>query len=344
MKIIFGSAQTTFLEGGGRLTQILNTKKYLEKLGHEVKLFQEWESFQKEDYDLFHLFGANLNTYFLGKTMREQGFPLIVSPIFYSRQRPITLRWLYYSGKVIERIRGFYHWYGFISKLGRLAEMNLPNTNKEAELLHQGLGIPKTKITVVPNAVEERFYYATPELFQQKYGMRSFILYVGHIGSGRKNTLRLIQVLKKIDYPSVLIGPIAKSDYADLCLKEAKKSKNILIIPGISTDSPLLESAYAACDVFVLPSFFETPGLAALEAGLAGAKIVVTKYGGTEEYFRQYAEYVKPNSEKSIYQGIIRALNKKKDEKLREHLRENFSWEKIAKATTEVYELVLKNA
>jgi len=43
----------------------------------------------------------------------------------------------------------------------------------------------------------------------------------------------------------------------------------------------MLASAYAACDVFVLPSMFETPGIAALEAGLAGAKIVITKYGGT---------------------------------------------------------------
>ena len=33
---------------------------------------------------------------------------------------------------------------------------------------------------------------------------------------------------------------------------------------------PLLASAYAAARVFALPSWFETPGLAALEAALAG--------------------------------------------------------------------------
>ena len=33
---------------------------------------------------------------------------------------------------------------------------------------------------------------------------------------------------------------------------------------------PLLASAYAAARVFALPSWFETPGLAALEAGPGG--------------------------------------------------------------------------
>ena len=37
-------------------------------------------------------------------------------------------------------------------------------------------------------------------------------------------------------------------------------------------DDPLLASAYAAARVFALPSWFETPGLAALEAALAGRR------------------------------------------------------------------------
>ncbi|MFB0510011.1 MAG: glycosyltransferase, partial [bacterium] len=142
--------------------------------------------------------------------------------------------------------------------------------------------------------------------------------------------------------------------------------KNILIIPGLAhgksateaqstqrkdlennlrvlgdsvanLNSEMLASAYAACDVFVLPSFYETPGLAALEAGLAGAKIVITKYGGTDEYFGDYAEYIDPKKVQSIYQGLVRALAKKKDRILAEHIRTNFLWEKSAKKLIEIY-------
>ena len=76
----------------------------------------------------------------------------------------------------------------------------------------------------------------------------------------------------------------------------------------------LLASAYAACDVFVLPSQFETPGIAALEAGLAGAKIVITPVGGTKRsYFGNNAIYVEPTSTENIAEGILAALKNKKD-------------------------------
>ena len=59
-------------------------------------------------------------------------------------------------------------------------------------------------------------------------------------------------------------------------------------------DDPLLASAYAAARVFALPSWFETPGLAALEAALAGCAVVITPYGSTREYFGGLVAYARP--------------------------------------------------
>ncbi len=39
--------------------------------------------------------------------------------------------------------------------------------------------------------VDARFYDADPNLFIKQYGVKDFILYVGHIGWGRKNLLSL---------------------------------------------------------------------------------------------------------------------------------------------------------
>jgi glycosyltransferase involved in cell wall biosynthesis len=90
--------------------------------------------------------------------------------------------------------------------------------------------------------------------------------------------------------------------------------------------------------VFALPSQYETPGIAALEAALSGAKVVITKYGGTEDYFAGFAEYVEPTSVESIRNGIVTALNKKKDNVLREHVKKEFLWQKVAEKTKHVYE------
>ena len=47
-------------------------------------------------------------------------------------------------------------------------------------------------------------------------------------------------------------------------------SDRVRFLGRVSQES--LPKVYAACDVFVLPSLFETPGIAALEAALTGAK------------------------------------------------------------------------
>ena len=344
MKILMGTHPVPALRVGGLYTQILNTKKYLERMGVSVQLFNGWEAFDPKQVDLFHLFWANRDTHLLGITMKEEGLPVVISPIFYSRHKPWILSWIHTLGKGMRPIKSIHQGHVVISELCRLADMNLPNTRKEALLLEKGLGVPREKIRVIPNGVEERFYHADPSLFKKRYNLENFILYVGHIGSRRKNTLKLLRALHRIDHPAVLIGPLVKGSYSDHCMEESKKNKNLLILPGMEGDSPLLESAYAASSLFVLPSLFETPGIAALEAGLAGAKIVITRYGGTEEYFGKHAHYVNPLSVHSIFKGITIALNQKKDTLLREHIRKNYLWEIVSKETLQVYRDLLKGS
>jgi glycosyltransferase involved in cell wall biosynthesis len=151
----------------------------------------------------------------------------------------------------------------------------------------------------------------------------------------------LIQALGKINHPAVIIGRIIKGEYGDACVREAAKYKHILLIDGLDNSSDLLASAYAACDVFVLPSMFETPGIAALEAGLAGAKIVITPHGGTREYFGGMATYVEPGSVESIREGIASSLKRTRNTELREHIKKKFLWQRVAERTASAYRQVL---
>ncbi len=345
MKIVMTCFEAVGMNHGGPLVQILQTKKELEKLGVNVALFDPWEPFSKSDCDLVHLFSANIGTFHFARNLHLAGIPFIVSPIFFTQHSSRTIRAAIAVNSFLNKFRaGIYSDYNITRHICNWSKAVLPNTHEEAELVVHGLGIDEKKISVVPNGVESRFQSGNPSLFIKKYGVKDFILNVGHIGPARKNVLGLIRALKSIDHSAVIIGKISKSRDGEECVREAAKNKNILLIDGLLNDSKLLASAYAACDVFALPSLYETPGIAALEAGLAGAKIVITPHGGTKEYFKDMAEYVEPNSIDSIRNGILTALKRPKDKRLQQHIKSNYLWKHVAQKTLEVYKSVLEHS
>jgi len=341
MNVCIATYQSVMMLKGGPKTQLLQTKAELERLGVNATLFDSWNNFDKSKFDLVHLFGANVGTYHLAKELHKLGVPLVVSPIFFSLHSTRFLRTALAGDRLLRNLfKGFWIDYGFLRDICGWAQAVVPNTHHEAELLINGIGIESGKVTVVPNGVEDRFYYADPSLFVKKYGKENFILNVGHIGPERKNILTLIRLLADIDREAVIIGRIENTSSGRQCLEEAKNNPRILVLDSIPNDSPLLASAYAASDVFVLPSLFETPGIAALEAALAGSKIVITKHGGTTEYFGDYADYVDPKSPADIRRGIKNVLERKKSHDLREHIRRTYLWSEVAKKTLSVYQQV----
>jgi len=327
---------------GGPQTQIFQTKRCLERLGVGVTLFDSWQELRRENVDLVHIFSANIGTFHLARVLRQQGIPFVVTPIFWTRRSLAVIRAALTAEKMARKfVRGFWTDYGVIAEICRWAKAVLPNTTEESLLYTEGFGVPPEKISVIPNGVEKRFYDAKPFLFSKKFGVRDFILNVGHVGPERKNILRLIQALEGINKQAVIIGRIEKGEDGRKCLDLAKKNPRLKILDSIPHDSELLASAYAACDVFALPSLFETPGIAALEAALAGAKVVITPHGGTKDYFALQAEYVDPYSVDSIRRGIQKAVTKRKDSSLRERIRKEFLWERVGEKTKAVYERVL---
>jgi glycosyltransferase involved in cell wall biosynthesis len=283
-----------------------------------------------------------VGTYHLAREIRALGIPLVVSPITYSTHSPLFVKGVLALTRLGQKLGpGIWSDYSFMADICSWAAHVVPNSQAEAELIVGGLGIDPQKVTVVPNGVDESFAGGDPAEFQARYGVRDYILNVGHIGHPRKNVLALLQALGSIGRPSVIIGKIVRSEYGEACVREAAKHLQITLIDGLSNDSSLLRSAYAGAEVFVLPSLYETPGIAALEAGLAGARIVITPYGGTREYFEDLATYVDPHAVASIREGILHALATPKDGRLREKIRQKYLWGEVAAQTVAVYHRVL---
>jgi glycosyltransferase involved in cell wall biosynthesis len=343
IRVHAASYQAISILHGGPNTQLRNTMKHLHRFGVDAKLFDPWSPFSRADSDIVHLFAANVGTYHLAHELHTLGIPLVTSPIFFRMQSPQLLRAALAGTRIVQKVaKGFWSDVALTADICNWSVHLTPNSQAEAELVARSMGVPLEKMTVIPNGVDARFHDADPSLFKNHYGIEKFILNVGHIGPARKNVLTLIKALATVDHPAVIIGRIIPGKDGAACVAEAKRHKHILLIDGLQNDSDMLASAYAAADTFVLPSLFETPGIAALEAGLAGAKVVITPHGGTREYFGNMATYVDPYSVDAIRTGIITTLQQQKDDRLRNHIRREFLWERVAEKTADVYKKVLR--
>ncbi|MBF0493810.1 MAG: glycosyltransferase [Candidatus Omnitrophica bacterium] len=345
MKVAFFIYPSAFQNKGGGEILLENTEKYLIKAGIDVKRFDMWND-KIEDFDILHVFGSVKECLPLMEVAKSRKVKVVLESIFWSdfrrafcetgssfKKLEMVLRHLL---KVLFPFLNFSR-----RKMFRVSDMIVPNSPREAAQISRLFAVSSRKMFVVPNGVDADYINATSDLFVKKYGLKDFILYVGRI-EPRKNQLNLIRAVRGLDKELVLVGSVVSGYewYLEKCKIEA--GKNVHFLGGFENNSPLLKSAYAACGIFVLPGWFETPGLAALEAALAGAKLVVTDGGSTREYFKDMAEYIRPDSPKDIAHKIRKVTDQDKNDKLKNFVLNNYTWEKVAARTIEGYKKVLQ--
>lgn len=345
MKILFFVYPWAMQSPGGGEIMLLKTKEALEKKGITVKLFNPWED-KIKDYDILHIFGSVKDCLGLMQNAKSLKVKVVLSPIYWSTLQ----RAMYEYGSTLKRTKMILRHmakivFPQISSERRimmlLADLVVPNAYSEARQIMRHFGVSKDKIRIVPLGVDENFANATPDLFKAKYKVNEFILSVGRF-EPRKNQLNLVKALKKSPKQLIFIGDpvIGYESYYNECRRQAKK--DTIFISRLDHNDPLLASAYSACSVFVLQAWLETPGLAALEAGLAGARLAVTNGGSTYEYFKDYVEYFNPASIYGIRSAIEKALGREKTNSLKEHIRQHFLWSKVAQENIKVYQELMR--
>jgi glycosyltransferase involved in cell wall biosynthesis len=341
--IVFHAGGSSFDAIGGGEYQLVQTGRGLEKLGFDVTLWNRPidrdASDRIKNVRLVHLFGMSRSGLEFARLAERAGVPVVLSPICWVEPRAMTTDQIYLQYlKVKWGLRRIFPKLPAMRRdMLRIADAILPNTNAERDQLVKLFGADRSRTAVVPNGVELRFASADPALFRSIYGEEPFVLFVGRI-EPRKNLHRLIKACRKLAAPLVVIGaaPRGRECYEAECRRLAAGRATWL--GEIGHDDPLLESAYAAARVTAAPSWFETPGLAALEGGIAGSAVVVTRNGGTSEYFGEHAEYVDPASMKSIESAIGRAFGEGADRALASRIASRFTWEIAVERTREAYE------
>lgn len=217
-----------------------------------------------------------------------------------------------------------------------LSSVYLPNGEGEAEALNAAYGMDLSRTVVVPNAVDEVFFEARPEAFARKHGLREFVLCAARVEK-RKNQLALVAALRGTGIPLVIVGQANPEEYRELCRRYADET--VLFLDAVPKEE--LASAYAAAKVHALPGWFETPGLSTLEAAAAGCNVVSTDRGLAREYLGEMAWYCDPRSADSIREAVKAAYAAPRSERLREHVRQRYTWERAAERTLEGYRLAV---
>lgn len=217
------------------------------------------------------------------------------------------------------------------------------------------LNIPEEKVHVIHEAPAPQFRPvardAGLDAVRRRYRLPpEFILYVGTI-EPRKNLTRLLEafaMLRRCGYASLGLVIAGGQGWGDtslqstierLCLRDA-----VRVLGYVPTDD--LVALYNLAGAMVFPSLYEGFGLPVVEAMACGVPVVTSPNGSLAEIAGGAAELIDPTAVESIARGLGRVLG---DANRWAELREaglaraaQFSWQRAAAQTREVYASVIK--
>jgi glycosyltransferase involved in cell wall biosynthesis len=253
------------------------------------------------------------------------------------------------------------HFYSTRFVLGRASRiMAVSNFTKND--VARLFGIPKDRIEVIYNAIDERFLqgHASSEEQQfiaERYQVNyPFVLYAGRI-SPHKNLVRIIEAF------SSLKAELSKDDLlADLKLiiigDEVSRHPDLrrtVIKSGVQNDVrflgfvpiDVLRIFYDAAKVFVFPSLYEGFGLPPLEAMSHGTPVVTSNTSSLPEVVGNGAVLVNPENVFEIRKALYRTLT---DQALRDKLKakgyeqvKRYSWESSVSRMLQVFDSVARS-
>ncbi|HZP31796.1 MAG TPA: glycosyltransferase family 1 protein [Candidatus Acidoferrales bacterium] len=219
--------------------------------------------------------------------------------------------------------------------------------------------IPESKITVVYDAVDERFLSEPPpadaERILERHAVNSpYVLYAGNIRP-QKNLPRLIEAFAvakaelrghpELDQLKLLVIGEALNRHADLrrAVVRARVREDVRFLGFVPR--PVLRVFYSRALAFLFPSLYEGFGLPPLEAMAHGTPVLTSNVSSLPEVFQDAALLVNPENVFDIARGIRQILT---ENALRQTLRRKgyerarmFSWEHAARLVHAAYHSVL---
>lgn len=247
----------------------------------------------------------------------------------------------------------FAAWYRFLTPrlVKRVAHViTISEFSKERILAHAKMDA--SRVTVIPNGVDERFRPLSQDEIFEKTGTldlpcRHYVLCVGSL-EPRKNLARMLQAWSRIqaDIPSdiwlVLAGMRGNSRvFADATGLDTLPPR--VHLTGHVADD-VLPALYAGALLFAYPSVYEGFGLPPLEAMASGVPVLTGNLASLPEVVGGAGVMVDPYDVEAIAEGLKRLI---KDGSLRSQLRAKglerarlFNWDRTAERTWAILDMV----
>jgi D-inositol-3-phosphate glycosyltransferase len=242
-------------------------------------------------------------------------------------------------------------------KLAHRSDRVLAATEGERDLLMRYYGVPQQKIGIVPCGVNlERFRPVARELARKELRLqdaRFVVLYVGRFAPV-KGLERLISAAAHLrsqrDLTFVIIGGDGLKSNASAELNRLVRRASIGGIVSFQgrVDHDLLPLYYSAADVLVVPSYYESFGLVALESLACGTPVIATRVGVMETLIQEGETglLVDTPSPRSLASAIERFILASPNsgiscEKIRASVL-NYGWPNVASAITQEYMIALQ--
>jgi D-inositol-3-phosphate glycosyltransferase len=180
-------------------------------------------------------------------------------------------------------------------RLARKSDRILAATEHEKDLLVKYFNVPGEKIGTVPCGVNlERFYPVAKDLARKELGLQDagfLVLYVGRFAPV-KGISRLVAAAAHLrsrrGLMFMIVGGYDRKTraFAELGRLARRASVEDIVKFQGRVDHDLLPLYYSAADVLVVPSYYESFGLVALESLACGTPVIAARVGAMDTLIR----------------------------------------------------------
>jgi len=253
----------------------------------------------------------------------------------------------HYTNRELVKLRRHLLWRVWLkANLHRAAKIITVSEHVKRDILRE-FPVSSDSIRVIPNGVDQRFRpTAGTQLFRAKYQLpERYVLFVGQTQTN-KNIRRAIEAITLVrekyglDHQFIVAGMPSEDDARLKKYVDSNNLRDTVRFIGYVDDNDLPE-LYANAELFLFPSLTEGFGIPPLEAMGCGVPVVAAHASCLPEVLGDAAIWVNPLSVESIAEGVATALLDKKARSMAiaKGLSrvEQFSWEKMALETVNVY-------
>lgn len=343
MNILFKSYNTCCQnKNGGVQSRLRSIANKLKNRGENVELFNEFTT-DISQFDIIHFFKLEPENYALLKCAKSNGLKVVISSVIgLSDSNGKKLRLF----QKIRRLMPFTTTMEQSVNSLELADLIIVETESEKTFIVRNYNISSDKIVIIPNGVDY-VDYKGKEIYEAIGGEKRYILQVGRFDKN-KNQLNVINAMKETGIDIVFAGGKDHSEndnYYQRCIDAADGASNIHFLGWLDANSDLMKSAYANADTLILPSYQETFGMVAIEGGVAGAKLALSKTLPILGYpiFDECATF-NPGDIEDIKKTLIETSKKEKSDHFTARFREAFSWNSVIDEHIKYYMEILNES